>query len=540
MTTTDNDVQIAAEPAGKTTFKVTVSLDGNVLYVDTLNPSNAAARKKFADSVTARFSGLDANLLDAELVKLAAGGAAPAAPDDHPQEVDVSRVVRPELFHTIDVSGITVPVLLDAAGELVPRWQTHLRWADGRREVIATPDRLKLPGGSPLYVRPDPGEPPDSDPPAWSADSRRDWLAGADAPDPGRVFQNVCSLIAQYLEFPPEAAAGTTATLALWAVFTYLYPAWDAVPYLSLGGPMASGKTRVLDVLQRLAFRPVSSSNLTAPALFRILHAYGGVMLYDEAERLRQSTPDVQELNSVFLAGYKRGGTAIRLEPVGDAFRPVRFNVYGPKALACIAGLPPTLASRCVRIIMFRAAADSPKPKRRIDADPAAWQSVRDDLHVLALEYGPRWVRLASCKDVVPAGLGGRHFELWQPLLALAHWFQDHGAENLLGLVQTHALASVATAADDAVPEADEVLLELLAEAVRDHRPPTSKELLESAKLRDEATFRTWQSGWVTGRLKNYGISTPKKTNGERRYRHVTPAQLIQIGERYGLDLGLA
>src|SRR5262249_26352269 len=179
MTTTDNDVQIAAEPAGKTTFKVTVSLDGNVLYVDTLNPSNAAARKKFADSVTARFSGLDANLLDAQLANLAAGGAAVAAPDDHPQEVDVSRVVRPELFHTIDVSGITVPVLLDAAGELVPRWQTHLRWADGRREVIATPDRLKLPGGSPLYVPPDPGEPPDSDPPAWSADSPRDWPAPA-------------------------------------------------------------------------------------------------------------------------------------------------------------------------------------------------------------------------------------------------------------------------------------------------------------------------------------------------------------------------
>ena len=104
--------------------------------------------------------------------------------------------------------------------------------------------------------------------------------------------------------------------------------------------------------------------------------------------------------------------------------------------------------------------------------------------------------------------------------------------------MQSHALASVSAAADDAVPEADEILLELLAEAVRDHRPPTSKELLDAAKVRDEATFKRWQTGWVTGRLKAYGIPTPRKSNGARRYRDVTPAQLREIGERYGIDLG--
>src|SRR5262249_60873535 len=133
--------------------------------------------------------------------------------------------------------------------------------AGGGGRVAPPPPRLSRRGAPPLHPRPARGPPRAPAPPAGPAAPRRDWLAGADAPDPGRVFQNVCSLIAQYLEFPPEAAAGTTATLALWAVFTYLYPAWDAVPYLSLGGPMASGKTRVLDVLQRLAFRPESSSH---------------------------------------------------------------------------------------------------------------------------------------------------------------------------------------------------------------------------------------------------------------------------------------
>ncbi len=454
--------------------------------------------------------------------------------------MDIRRIVRPELFHTADVSGITVPVVLDAGGAIVGRWRSYLRWRDGRREVIDRPERIPLSDGSALHVHPDPGEPPGSHPPGWSAPSRRAWLDGAAAPDPAAVFRAVCERIAHYLDFPPETATGTAATVALWAVLTYAYPAWDAVPYLFLGGPMGSGKSRVMEVLQRLVFRPLSTSNLTAPALFRTVHTQGGVLLFDEAERLRQGTPEVQELQSVFLAGYKRGGSATRLEAVGDTFRPVQFDVFGPKALACIAGLPPVLASRCIPVMMFRAPEDSPKPKRRLDADPAGWQAVRDDLHVLALEFGATWVGLAGRSDVVPARITGRSYELWQPLLALAAWLEGHGAGGLLGLVQRHAAATVASARDDAVPEADEVLLEVLAEAVRAGEAPTTAELLTTAKTRDEQTFKAWGPRGVGARLKLYGITTPQKVNGQRRYRHVTPDMLARIAQRYGLDLGFA
>src|SRR6516164_10108058 len=132
----------------------------------------------------------------------------------------------------------------------------------------------------------------------------------------------------------------------------------------------------------------------------------------------------------MLLAGYKRGGQATRLEPVGDTFRPVAFDVYGPKALACIAGLPPALASRCIPVVMFRAEKGSLKPKRRIDADPEGWRRLRDDLYALALEHGADWLGLAQRADVCPSGLDGRSYELWQPLLALAAWFEGHGAEK--------------------------------------------------------------------------------------------------------------
>ena len=137
----------------------------------------------------------------------------------------------------------------------------------------------------------------------------------------------------------------------------------------------------------------------------------------------------------MLLAGYKRGGRATRLEPVGDSFKTVEFDVYGPKAIACIATLPPALASRCIPLTMFRAAPGSEKPKRRIDADPHTWQALRDNLHALVMEYGQVWLDLPQRVDVCPS-MSGRHFELWQPLLALAEWIESAGATGLTEIVK--------------------------------------------------------------------------------------------------------
>src|SRR4051812_49612286 len=120
-------------------------------------------------------------------------------------------------------------------------------------------------------------------------------------------------------------------------MLTYVYVAWDAVPYLYIGGPAGSGKTRVFELLSRLCFRPLSSSNLSAPALFRTLHDRGGTLLLDEAERLTDGGDDVAEPRSILLAGYKRGGRASRLESAGGKYQKSGIHGCGPQT-----GAPPT------------------------------------------------------------------------------------------------------------------------------------------------------------------------------------------------------
>ena len=175
---------------------------------------------------------------------------------------------------------------------------------------------------------------------------------------------------------------------------------------------------------------------------------------------------------------------------MGDSgFKTVSFDVFGPKALACIAGLPPALASRAIPVTMFRSPPGSEKPRRRIDADPAGWQGLRDDLHALAMEHGPTWLELPGRTDVCPT-MSGRDYELWQPLLALASWVESHGARGLLALLQEHALAVIDRGRDEAVPDADEVLLRVLAEAVRFGERPTPHDILAKAAEAEPVIFK--------------------------------------------------
>jgi hypothetical protein len=187
--------------------------------------------------------------------------------------------------------------------------------------------------------------------------------------------------------------------------------------------------------------------------------------------------------------------------------------------------------------MMFRAGPDSPKPKRRIDAEPAGWQSLRDDLHVLALEHGLAWLDLSRRSEVCPHDIHGRSFELWQPLLALAEWVQSHGAAGLLQLVQRHALDSIDAGKDDGIPDADETLLEILTEAVRAGRHVSPGDILTTAKDRDLTTFGKWAPRTVSNRLACYGIKVDK--GRQRQYRSVTLADLRRIQAHYGIDLGI-
>jgi len=525
-------------PIGKgSRAEVSWKSNGDVEILDTLNVASAKARRGFAKAVAAKVSGVQADEVERGLLAIAAD-MVPKPPST--VETDVGVVVRPDLFHNPAVSGLLIPVAVRTDDGLGGKWRQYLRWADGRREARDLAGSIDLGNGGNLYVHPIPSDPSPTTRPGWSGVSRSEWLRDGAAPNPADVFRRLCEAVAYYLDFDEENRIGTTATLSLWTMLSYVYSAWSAIPYLGIGGPLGSGKSRVFEVLARIVFRPLASSNTTSACLFRTLHQNGGVLLLDEAERLRDGTPDAGDIRSILLSGYKAGSPARRLEPIGDGrFAERTFDVFGLKAIAGIGTMPEALASRCIRITMFRSAPDSPKPRRRIDDDPSRWSDLRDDLHVLAMEHGPTWLALARRMDCCPS-MSGRDYELWSPLLALASFIEESGATGLLQVLQEHAKRTIRDSHDEQTPEQDEVFLRLLGEAVarNTHDGLTPSMLLDRAKESDPAMFAKWSRRGVSSTLKRYGV-VASKSHGQWSYRNVGVEQMRRIEGAYNLDLGM-
>jgi len=398
-------------------------------------------------------------------------------------EIDGSQICRPQLFLRSDVAGVAVPTTVLSDGIPIGRWLLCLESADGNREVVPLPEWIDLPGGGRLWFDPLPDPPKPGVSPRWSAAGRNSWLQG-ETPDGARLFHDLCTQIGRFVVFPEEDAAGELATAALWIMLTYCYPAWPAVPYLRIAGTLASGKSRLLEVLSRLVLDPTLASSMTAGVLFRTLHAQGGTFLLDEAERLQDKAVS-SELRTVLLAGYKSGARVSRLKKEGSGFRSVHFDVFGPKAFGGIVDLPATLASRCIRLNLLRSADDRPQVRARLDAHPSEWQDLRDGLYAFALSHASEIVRTANRADGLTDGMSGRDAELWQPLLTLAYLCGREGTEGLAGLVCAFADVTIADSQEDTAPDPEQTLLAHLAARVTSHQADVMpKDLLARAKRR--------------------------------------------------------
>lgn len=524
------------------TVTVVAKLGEEELHRDKLDLNRADARSKFARAINRlvpRFAPIE---VDSQLLKLLSDLERQRERDNadtdkiqHGDELDAMEMTRPELVIRPNFTAMAVPRLLETRSGPDGVWTLYQK--SGGKRFASELEPSIIAGPSTLHVHPMPPPPSVADATElcrWSRSSREAWLGGNCRPTTAEVLNAVMDRIDRYIELPAEGEAGGEAgavghyvTLALWVMLSYCYPLFPAVPYLYLAGPAGSGKTRTMDLIGRLVFRPMFSSNTTAANVFRSLHARGGTLLLDEAERLKDDrSPEVAEITSILLSGYRRGGRANRLEPSGDSFRSVAFDVYAPKLLACIRGLPPALSSRCITVRLSRASTGSHRAARSLDDSPADEQHVRDLLHCWALECSSRLL------DTPPPAstLANRDAERWEPLFRIAALCDD---AELLDFVIGHAAGQLETEAEDSTPEADPSLLAALFELAKTSPRITPGDVLEAAKDIDPDAFEeNWNARRVSAVLRRYGFRS-SRSNGRRVYR-LDASQVADVAKRYG------
>ena len=525
---------------------VVASMAGDELHRDQINLNRADHRSRFARAIHKLIPRFAPGEIESQLLKLRSDIErlqADADRSDRPagDELAAMQLTRPELVFRPGFAGVAVSRLLDTPSGPMPIW-TLYRNAGGKR-LAEELDPTLVVGGQTLHVHPMPCDPSIAEAAelaAWSKAGRDAWLAGDVRPTGRDVFTAILGRIDRYVELPPdpdrdadERGGGHAATLALWVMLSYCYPIFPAVPYLYLAGPAGSGKTRTMDLIGRMVFRPMFSSNISAANLFRSLHQRGGVLLLDEAERLKDhDSPETKDINSILLSGYRRGGRATRLESVGDQWRSVTFDVYSPKLLACIRGLPPELASRSITLRLSRASAGSPRASRSLDDTPEQQQHVVDLLHAWTLEHASKLIDVPAPATT----LHNRDAERWNPLLRIA---ASIDLPDVLDYVIDHAARQVEQDADDQTPEADPALLAALHELLTTRPRCTAGDVLELATDADPDAFSSeWNARRVGAVLRRYGFRT-ERTGGKRVYRD-PPARVANIASRYGYPIETA
>jgi putative DNA primase/helicase len=202
-------------------------------------------------------------------------------------------------------------------------------------------------------------------------------------------------------------------TASLWALHSHLvHECFSISPRLAIVSPTKGcGKTTLLDVVGCLTLRPLSASNISAAATFRVIEQYHPCLLIDEGDSFLGAS---DELRGILNSGHRKGGAVLRV--VGDDFEPRLFSTYGACAIALIGSLPPTLADRSVTIRLKRRRAGEPIAPLRLDR--------MGHLEVLARQCA-RWasdnyIAVGAADPSLPAELTNRLADNWRILKAIA------------------------------------------------------------------------------------------------------------------------
>lgn len=238
--------------------------------------------------------------------------------------------------------------------------------------------------------------------------------------DGATILDRVEAFIRPYLALPSVHAL---VVIVLWTAHTYAAKEFYVTPRLILDSAEAgSGKTRVLELMALLVYKPELLLSPTTAAIFRMLFDEEEPisLLFDETDAIfnAKTMGNYEDLRALLNAGYKRGATIPRC--VGDAskMKVTRFRVFAPVVLAGIAGgMPKTITTRAVTIHMRkRARSEKVAQYRERDAELEA----KPIAHDLAAWVTSIREELGEARPKMPDGVEDRPAEVWEALLAVA------------------------------------------------------------------------------------------------------------------------
>jgi hypothetical protein len=222
---------------------------------------------------------------------------------------------------------------------------------------------------------------------------------------PEGLYNEIKQALKEYIEFHNESHYGL---VAAWIIATYFSRAFHAFPFIFFYGKKQSGKSRVLDLLERVALNAMKIKGVSVASMADSIDGVRGTFLNDQAENLSDSRN--VEILGILADSYTIGGGKRRVVNITNKSRGIiEFETYSPKAFASIKEIDDDLKDRCILISMLRATKDYPYP----DAHLQIWKDLRDKLYRNLLS---KWKEALEIYPSTGEGVAQRVKELWRPI----------------------------------------------------------------------------------------------------------------------------
>lgn len=336
------------------------------------------------------------------------------------------------------------------------------------------------------------------------------------------LVRQIRNFIRRYLDISPIFERIAT----YYVLFTWVYDRFNELPYLRVSGDYGSGKSRFLNVVGSICYRPIFTGGATTTSpLFRMIDTFKGTLIIDEADfRFSDTTADVIK---ILNSGYQRNNPVLRSEGNKDGHFDVKaFDVYCPKIIATRKSFDDiALESRCLTEELEKKEIRSDIPINIPDSFEEEALRLRNQLLMWRFR---NFYRIGIRPENVDRAIEPRLAQIMTPLLSIV------SDENVRADIQTMAREYNAQFLAEKHMGFEAEVFETLLECFGDFGEPTIQQIAD--RFNDAKTDRDKiQPRRIGSILRKQFKMMPKRTNAGYAVSEIEHAARIELlKRRYG------
>jgi hypothetical protein len=318
---------------------------------------------------------------------------------------------------------------------------------------------------------------------------------------------------------------------AYYVLFSWVYDAFNELPYLRIRGDYGSGKTRFLLIVGSLCYKPIFASGAsTVSPLFRLLDTFRGTLVIDESDF--RVSDERAEVVKILNNGNGQGFPVLRSELIGKGeYDPRAYHVFGPKLVATRGFFEDrALESRCLSEEMGQRPLRPDVPISLPPSAPDEGLALRNKLLLF------RFRNLAKCgatESLVDRTIEPRLNQIFVPLMSIVD--DARARSDLRELSRQYQKEMIADRGLSTEAQVLEVVREVL--LATDEPNLAVKEITArfGERFGDEYE-RKVTARWIGGILRRKLRLPTERRHGAYVIPRAAFPQITRLAERYGLS----